>query len=146
VLYLVFVLLFSGRDDQSWGLSYKGNTWHKGQPTRYCDPFYDQSTVIGVHLNLYTGTITFYKDGKSLGVAFKAIETAGKEFYPVICSTAINTELEVGIQTCRYSSLHEKCCLVVAQSVDMTRNIKYLPLPNLLKSHLQAIKSDVLCV
>ena len=60
-----------GMDDQSWGLSYKGTIWHNGKHQRYCEPFFDTNTKIGMLLNLYTGTLTFYKNGVNLGVAFR---------------------------------------------------------------------------
>ena len=58
-------------DDQSWGLSYKGTIWHNGKSQRYCEPFYNTNTKIGMLLNLYTGTLTFFKNGVNLGVAFR---------------------------------------------------------------------------
>jgi len=141
-MILANVLCIAGCDKNSWGLSYKGNIWHKGQVTRYCEPFYEQNTIIGIHLNLYAGTITFYKDGKSLGIAFKNILTCDREFYPMICSTAANTELEVGVQTCCYTKLQEKCCHLLAQSVYKTDDIELLPLPNLFKQYINIIRRD----
>ena len=60
-----------GMDDQSWGLSYKGTVWHNGTCRQYCEPFYENNTNIGILLNLYAGTLTFFKNGINLGVAFK---------------------------------------------------------------------------
>lgn len=60
-------------DLESWGLSYKGTVWHGGQSRQYTEPFYETSTIIGVDLNLYDGTMVFYKNGLNLGVAFTGL-------------------------------------------------------------------------
>ncbi|XP_043561443.1 SPRY domain-containing SOCS box protein 3 isoform X2 [Chiloscyllium plagiosum] len=62
-----------GMDSESWGLSHKGITWHDGHSRQYTEPFYEKATIIGVDLNLYDGTMTFYKNGCNLGVAFTGL-------------------------------------------------------------------------
>ena len=71
-------MFISGKDNQSWGLTYKGTIWHNGVSHKYCEPFYEPKTVIGCHLNLYDGTLTFYKNGQNLGVAFRGLNRVGK--------------------------------------------------------------------
>ncbi|XP_035694993.1 SPRY domain-containing SOCS box protein 3-like [Branchiostoma floridae] len=125
-----------GRDEESWGLSYKGTTWHNGKYQQYTEPFYDQTTVIGVHLNLYNGTLTYYRNGKSLGVAFRSINR-GEELYPIICSTAAETEMELGMRSCRFNSLQEKCCFTIMQAMKGKQAVDKLPLPTVIKSRLK---------
>ncbi|KTF81312.1 hypothetical protein cypCar_00021065, partial [Cyprinus carpio] len=72
-----------GIDSESWGLSYKGFIWHNGRSQKYTEPFYERNTVIGVLLDLNTGTLTFFRNGVNLGVAFTGLEQASKALYPL---------------------------------------------------------------
>ncbi|XP_057187688.1 SPRY domain-containing SOCS box protein 3 isoform X2 [Triplophysa rosa] len=65
-----------GMDSESWGLSYKGFIWHNGRSRKYTEPFYDKNTVIGILLDLSAGTLTFYRNGVNLGVAFTGLRSA----------------------------------------------------------------------
>lgn len=137
-LYLISIKcchLLSGMDDNSWGLSYKGTIWHGGKCWRYCEPFYDDRTVIAVHLNLYEGTISFSKNGKNLGVAFSGLNNLDQQLFPLISSTATETELAVGKRTCRYMSLQELCYLTIAKSMKHKyQAVKRLPLPRVMQN------------
>lgn len=128
-----------GQDEESWGLSYKGKIWHKGVSRDYCDPFFSTTTVIGVHLNMYKGTLTFYKNGVSLGEAFTGLNTKNQPLYPLISSTATETELGLGVRTSRYSSLQNKCFSMIRNSLKNVESIDNLPLPNLMKNHLREL-------
>lgn len=55
-----------GKDNKSWGLSYTGLFHHCGVRQRY-GPSFGQGSVIGVHVDLWKGTLSFYKDRKHLG-------------------------------------------------------------------------------
>ena len=66
-------------DGESWGLSYKGSLWHNGKSREYTEAFYDKSTVIGVLLDLNSGTLSFYRNGISLGVAFSGLDKVGDQ-------------------------------------------------------------------
>ncbi len=68
------VSFFKGIDSESWGLSYKGFIWHNGRSRKYTEPFYERNTVIGVLLDLRAGTLTFFRNGVNLGVAFTGLE------------------------------------------------------------------------
>ena len=127
--------VIAGIDNQSWGLSYKGTIWHNGQKLTYCEPFYKERTVIGVHLNLYQGTLTFYKDGQSLGLAFQGLRQMGK-LYPLISSTSPGTELGLGVRVCRQPSLQEKCYITVTHSLKRKAGVEELPLPRLMKRQI----------
>lgn len=59
-----------GMDAEGWGLSYKGILWHNGKSKKYTEPFYEINTVIGVLLDCSAGTLTFYRNGENLGLAF----------------------------------------------------------------------------
>ncbi|XP_071797556.1 SPRY domain-containing SOCS box protein 3-like [Asterias amurensis] len=127
-----------GMDDQSWGLSYKGTVWHNGTCRQYCEPFYENNTKIGILLNLYAGTLTFFKNGINLGVAFKDLHQGGEELYPLACSTAAETELELGERSSRKLRLQDKCYAAILQSMGLNDNdIDILPLPNTMKHDLK---------
>ncbi|XP_033117756.1 SPRY domain-containing SOCS box protein 3-like [Anneissia japonica] len=130
-----------GMDSHSWGISHKGTIWHDGKYKHYCEPFFDQQTRIGIQLNLYNGTLTFYKNGVSLGVAFTGL--SGKdieELYPLACSTSALTELELGVRSSRKLSLQEKCYSAILNSIGNSKHkVDMLPLPPLLKNLLKSI-------
>ena len=55
-----------GRDEDSWGLSYTGVTHHKAQKEMYTSKF-GQGDIIGVHLDMWLGTMSYYKNRRPLG-------------------------------------------------------------------------------
>jgi SPRY domain-containing SOCS box protein 3 len=58
-----------GKDNQSWGLSSNGEIWHNGKSREYCKPFeISQTTRIGILFDGDAGTLSFYKNGKHLGL------------------------------------------------------------------------------
>ncbi|XP_022095433.1 SPRY domain-containing SOCS box protein 3-like isoform X2 [Acanthaster planci] len=127
-----------GMDDQSWGLSYKGTLWHNGTSQQYCQPFYENNTRIGILLNLYVGTLTFFKDGVNLGVAFKDLHHVGEDLYPLACSTAAETELELGVRSSRKLRLQDKCYSTILRHIGHNdNNIDILPLPHTMKHVLK---------
>lgn len=64
-----------GENEHGWGLSHKGVLWHKGVAMLYTKKFKEnQATVIGVLFDGINGTLTYYKDGESLGVAFRGLD------------------------------------------------------------------------
>lgn len=82
-------------DGESWGLSYKGFIWHNGRSQKYTEPFYERNTVIGVLLDLSAGTLTFFRNGVNLGVAFTGLEQVNITALRVCGSTGCM--LNVGI-------------------------------------------------
>jgi SPRY domain-containing SOCS box protein 3 len=58
-----------GYDNESWGLSYSGSVQHGGVSRNYTKPF-GQGTVVGVHVDLFTGTMEFFVNRKPLGKPF----------------------------------------------------------------------------
>ncbi|XP_025109349.1 SPRY domain-containing SOCS box protein 3-like isoform X1 [Pomacea canaliculata] len=116
-----------GMDRESWGLSYKGITWHGGLSCQFCEPFFDRRTVIGCHLDMDRGTLSFSRNGQHLGLAFTGLPR--EPIYPIISSTATDTELELGLRTCRYLSLQGKCMSVVKKCLRSVDLVDQLPLP-----------------
>jgi len=64
-----------GEDTQSWGLSHKGFLWHAGRNKKYTCPFRENvATTIGIFFDGVSGTLTYYKDGVSLGKLIHVIK------------------------------------------------------------------------
>lgn len=98
-----------GEDDQGWGLSHKGLIWHNGQWQSYTKPFREnESTSIGLLFDAVRGTLTYYKDGISLGVAFTGLNQIKRKLYPMVCSTAAKTEMMLQNTLRDYSSLQDR--------------------------------------
>ncbi|XP_030650356.1 SPRY domain-containing SOCS box protein 3 [Chanos chanos] len=124
-----------GADGESWGLSYKGSLWHNGKSRKYTEPFYDKTTVIGVLLDLDAGTLRFFRNGANLGLAFSGLDEVGCALYPLVSSTAPDTELLLGVRTSRLHSLQERCLHTIAQSLRPLATLQpldTLPLPSAL--------------
>ncbi|XP_017452711.1 SPRY domain-containing SOCS box protein 3 isoform X6 [Rattus norvegicus] len=148
-----------GRDEDSWGLSYTGRCclgygwgWqchrpprltpllltgllhHKGDKTSFSSRF-GQGSIIGVHLDTWHGTLTFFKNRKCIGVA--ATRLQNRRFYPMVCSTAAKSSMKV-IRSCASStSLQYLCCYRLRQlRPDSGDTLEGLPLPPGLKQVL----------
>lgn len=64
-----------GENEHGWGLSHKGVLWHKGVALLYTKRFRENHpTHIGILFDGIEGTLTYYKDGKCLGVAFRGLD------------------------------------------------------------------------
>ena len=95
-----------GEDSQSWGLSHKGLLWHNGLHRGYTRPFKENvATTIGLYFDGVAGTLTYFKDGVSLGVAFTGLDKITEPLYPMICSTAAKTEMSLGVMRREFVSL-----------------------------------------
>ncbi|XP_028311996.1 SPRY domain-containing SOCS box protein 3a [Gouania willdenowi] len=116
-----------GKDADSWGLSYTGLLHHKGDKTNFSCRF-GQGSIIGVHLDTWHGTLTFFKNRKCIGVA--ATELGNRRFYPMACSTAAKSSMKV-IRSCSAStSLLYLCCARLRQLLpDCMDTLDVLPLP-----------------
>ncbi|KAH9502309.1 SPRY domain-containing SOCS box protein 3 [Bulinus truncatus] len=96
-----------GSDMDSWGLSYDGRKQHAGLKEEYCSRF-GQGAIIGVHLDMWHGTLAFFKNRHNLGVAFKNLQ--GRTLYPMACSTAARSGMRVISSRSFPTSLQFLCC------------------------------------
>lgn len=55
-----------GRDQESWGFSYKGYLQHNGKVCKYGTTF-GQDNLVGIHLDTWSGTLQFFLNRKPLG-------------------------------------------------------------------------------
>ncbi|XP_059548656.1 SPRY domain-containing SOCS box protein 3 isoform X4 [Myotis daubentonii] len=124
-----------GRDEDSWGLSYTGLLHHKGDKTTFSSRF-GQGSIIGVHLDTWHGTLTFFKNRKCIGVA--ATKLQNRKFYPMVCSTAAKSSMKVIRSCASATSLQYLCCHRLRQlRPNSGDTLEGLPLPPGLKQVLQ---------
>ncbi|XP_028844630.1 SPRY domain-containing SOCS box protein 3-like isoform X2 [Denticeps clupeoides] len=116
-----------GADGDSWGLSYTGLLHHKGSKVSF-SPRFGQGSIIGVHLDSWHGTLTFYKNRRCIGVAARQLQN--KRLYPMVCSTAAKSSMKV-IRSCSVpTSLLYLCSLRLRQLLpDCTDVLTALALP-----------------
>lgn len=126
-----------GEDDQSWGLSHKGFLWHSGKHRQYTKPFRENvATTVGIFFDGIAGTITYFKDGVSLGVAFNGLEEVTEPLYPIVCSTAAKTEMSLGIMKREFVSIQDRCRSVILRQLTHESQIEELELPRTLKQFI----------
>ncbi|KAJ8037829.1 SPRY domain-containing SOCS box protein 3 [Holothuria leucospilota] len=107
-------MLGTDSEKESCGLSYLGYFYHGGRKTKFCDRF-GQGAVIGVHLDLWRGSLSYYKNGNYLGVACSGLK--GREWYPMVSSTAAKSSMCL-IRTASFeSSLQYLCCQKLRESI-----------------------------
>ena len=125
-----------GEDEHSWGLSHSGCLFHAGQQRKYCEPFAENvPTVIGVLFDGRDpagGSLSFFKDGKNLGVAFTQLNPGNRhELYPMVSSTAAKTSMRVQNMRREYKSLRDRCRDAVlsgiAQPSDVQTTLDRIP-------------------
>ncbi|XP_057673906.1 SPRY domain-containing SOCS box protein 3a [Corythoichthys intestinalis] len=123
-----------GEDVDSCGLSYTGLLHHKGDKMSFSSRF-GQGSIIGVHLDTWHGTLTFFKNRKCIGIA--ATDLQNKRFYPMACSTAAKSSMKV-IRSCSApTSLMYLCCARLRQLLpDCIDSLDVLPLPPGLRHRL----------
>ena len=90
------------------------------------------ATTIGVYFDGHAGTLTFFKDGKSLGVAFTGLKDK-RPLYPIVCSTAAKTEMALGVMRREFLSLQDRCRSVIMGRLSTEEQIDMLCLPKKLK-------------
>lgn len=73
---------YVGADSNSWNYCNTGSKIHQGASTTYGSAF-AQGSIIGLLLNLEDGTLTYYVNGKSNGVAFSSLPK-GSKFSPAV--------------------------------------------------------------
>ncbi|OQV24406.1 hypothetical protein BV898_01940 [Hypsibius exemplaris] len=144
-----------GEDEHSWGLSHTGHIFHNGKKHLYCPPFQENvPTVVGVLFDGRTdgrtgggdgrtdggdgrtggggGTLTFFKDGVCLGLAFSDINPGRRELYPMVSSTAAKTSMRVQNMRRGHHNLRDRCRDVILRSIcrpaDAEEVLKRLPL------------------
>lgn len=124
-----------GMDEQTWGFSCHGLFHHNGERKCYAQRF-DQGNIIGVHLDLWKGTLSFYKNRKHLGVASSGLK--GKTLYAMASSTAACSGMRIVHACCFPSSLQFLCAAKLRELVPDDENVlDVINVPPGLKQFLQ---------
>lgn len=117
-----------------FGTAISGLLHHKGDKMSFSSRF-GQGSIIGVHLDTWHGTLTFFKNRKCIGVA--ATKLQNKKFYPMVCSTAAKSSMKVIRSCASLTSLQYLCCYRLRQLLpDSGDTLEGLPLPPGLKQML----------
>ncbi|XP_031342774.1 SPRY domain-containing SOCS box protein 3 isoform X2 [Photinus pyralis] len=131
-------VLNNGEDCHGWGLSHKGLLWHGGTWYHYTKPFREnEATVIGILFDGVDGTLTFYKDGKCLGIAFRGLHEVKQSLYPMVCSTAAKTEMKLTGMKRDFVNLQDRCRAVILKCVVDKTSIDELMIPPRIKGYLK---------
>ncbi|XP_022190923.2 SPRY domain-containing SOCS box protein 3 isoform X2 [Nilaparvata lugens] len=126
-----------GENEHSWGLSHKGLLWHNGQCSHYTRPFREnEATTVGILFDGIEGTLTFYKDGECLGVAFEGLNLVREPLYPMASSTAAKTEMTLVYMKRDFVNLQDRCRAVILEKYKTESEVRSLMLPPLIKSYL----------
>ena len=119
-----------GEDDNSWGLSHKGLLWHGGRSKQYVKPFVENiATTVGLYFDGVSGSLTFFKDKVCLGVAFTGLQEVKEPLFPIICSTAVRTEMALGVLRREFHSLQDRCRASILSRLTAKEQIDSLGLP-----------------
>lgn len=127
-----------GEDKHGWGLSHKGLLWHNGQVRTYTKRFKEnEATTVGILFDGIAGTMTYYKDGQCLGVAFRGLNEVRDSLYPVVCSTAAKTEMTLCETRRDFVNLQDRCRAVIIQRLKSEKDLQALGLPHRITNYLQ---------
>lgn len=126
-----------GEDENSWGMSHKGLLWHRGLWAQYTQPFREnQATTVGLLFDGVEGTLTFYKDGKCLGVAFKNLHQVREPLLPMVCSTACKTEMTLTYMRRDFVNLQDRCRAVILEGIKNKKELEKLEVPPMIRNYL----------
>ncbi|EEB16373.1 SPRY domain-containing SOCS box protein, putative [Pediculus humanus corporis] len=133
-----------GEDNQGWGLSHKGLLWHGGKWSPFTKPFREnEPTTIGILFDGVAGTLTYYKDGQNLGVAFRGLHKCTEPLYPFVCSTAAKTEMILNEQRREFVNLQDRCRNIIVKRVKSIELLENLHLPQKIFEYLaEALMTD----
>lgn len=127
-----------GEDEHSWGISHKGIAMHNGIGRNFTKPFAEnQATTIGMLFDWSKGTLSYFKDGEPLGVAFTGLNRVNQELYPIVCSTAAKTEMTLGRRRRMYHNLQDRCRAAIVSKLREEKEIDTLPIPTVMRLFLK---------
>ncbi|XP_063701997.1 SPRY domain-containing SOCS box protein 3 [Culicoides brevitarsis] len=127
-----------GEDKHGWGLSHKGLLWHNGEVRTYTKRFKEnEATTVGILFDGIAGTMTYYKDGQCLGVAFRGLNEVRDSLYPIVCSTAAKTEMTLSETRRDFVNLQDRCRAIIIQRLHSEKDLQALGLPHRITNYLQ---------
>ena len=121
-----------GDDEHGWGLSNTGCIWHAGRHRPYTKSFRKIPTfIIGIYFGGLAGTLTYYKDGVSLGIAFTGLQNVTEQLYPIVGSGGAKTSL--GFLRRDFQNLQDRCRASILSQLTCEEEIEQLELPTTVK-------------
>ena len=135
-----------GESEQSWGLSSRGFLQHDRKFTDYMEPIKADVDIfhnvwIGLYFDGISGTLTYFKNGICLGVAFTGLQHIEEPLYPMISTTSnIKMYLDFLKQDFYSTSLQKRCQSIIFSHLSHEEQINQLNLPRSLK---QAIVKEL---
>lgn len=116
-----------GLDEQSWGYSYRGLIQHRNV-LKYYGKKFSQGCIIGMHLDLFKGTLAFYLNRKPLGKAFRNIPTdEASKIYPMACSTSARSSIKLINSMSFEDSLQFNCMRVISRDSKLLSQLNECP-------------------
>lgn len=126
-----------GEDAHGWGLSHKGLLWHNGVAYNYTKRFKEnRETTVGILFDGCDGTLTYYKDGVCLGVAFRGLNRIKEPLYPIVCSTAAKTDMTLVALRRDFVNLQDRCRAEVVKRMRQPADLEQLQLPKPIQEYL----------
>lgn len=83
-----------GFDNESWGMTFNGKLCHNKKVSDY-HPIagFTMGSIVGVHLDMWNGTLEYYLNRIPLGIAFTGLKN--KILYPMLSSTAAHSIMKL---------------------------------------------------
>nr|CAD7445279.1 unnamed protein product [Timema bartmani] len=142
-----------GLDQESWGYSYKGLIHHDSSSQVYGGPF-SQGAIVGVHLDMWRGTLAFYlnriflgmivmllffmsrpttnlcyphicTNGAKMSVAYNSLQC--RKLYPMVCSTACQSAMRLTYSYSSRSSLQLHCLRLIVSDKHWLQRLYKIP-------------------
>lgn len=123
-----------GKDSESWGLSYLGTLQHRGEMKQFTTKL-ERDNTVGLHLDMWHGTLSIYNDGKPCGIAFRGLQN--KELYPMLSSTAARTRMKLEKSCCLPTTLQYLCSAKIGSHISGIEDLERLPLPPGMKRYIE---------
>ena len=95
---------FLGGDENGWGFIGEQALYHSREKVQVYGESFAKGDVVGVSLDLEAGTLSFSRNGKTLGVGFNNVFG---ELYPAVAFYNAGQEVELLLNNCRGNFPHE---------------------------------------
>lgn len=110
---------------ESWGFSYRGAVQHKGI-FKYYGKKFSSSSIVGVHLDMYRGTLEFYVNRVPLGIAYDNLPL-DKPLFPMISATATRISMRLINSTSFPECLQYQAMKAVSRHPGLLAKMKLCP-------------------
>ena len=122
---------------QSWMMDSLGTTYHNRNTYPYTGAYLKdhETAIIGVLLDREHGTMSYYKNGEPLGVAFIEMNCKNKVLYPLMMS-ARHAEMTLGKRLRSFPTLKGRCRATIVKELSGKTEVDRLAIPTQMKRYL----------